>query len=184
MFNCSDEDIILSSDVDEIPNPEYLSRLNEYFEKDLLYTFNQSKYCYALNLLFKSHNDNTSYNRVQNYNWKGSRMGSYNIIKNYSTNLLRNQDNNDLVNSGWHFSYCLSIEKILEKIRFYSHSERNNEVAVTKEHIENCILNKTDIWNGKYNYAQKSNKLINFSIDKLPKYIQNNIKRFENYLDL
>jgi hypothetical protein len=39
-------------------------------------------------------------------------------------------------------------------------------------------------WDGKYNYTQKSNKLIKFSIDKLPKYIQNNIKQFENYLDL
>ena len=117
-------------------------------------------------------------------------MNEYNIKKEDYEKILKlwflydKLDAQKIISGGWHFSFCLPIEKILEKIRFYSHSERNNEVAVTKEHIENCILNKTDIWNGEYNYAKKSNKLINFSIDKLPKYIRNNIKRFENYLDL
>ena len=75
--NCKDDDIVISSDLDEIPNPEYLSRLNEYFSADELYTFNQTHYCFYLNMLNYSHIDNTSRNRNITTNWKGSRMGTY-----------------------------------------------------------------------------------------------------------
>jgi beta-1,4-mannosyl-glycoprotein beta-1,4-N-acetylglucosaminyltransferase len=160
MFNCSDEDIILSSDVDEIPNPEYLSRLSEYFEKDSLYTFNQSKYCYALNLLFKSHNDNTSYNRVQNYNWKGSRMGSYSTIKNYSTNLLRNQDNNDLIDAGWHFSYCGGESIVNEKIAASDGSGYSNEAALIRSNLTKVEVDSS-----------------------FPSYLINNLERYKHLLE-
>ena len=171
-------DIILLSDVDEIPILEKINKNKEFF------IFKQVCFQFKFNLMNEGM---TPFYGTSGVKFKYLGMPSelrYHSQPKLGITYYDKLDAQKIMCGGWHFSYCLSIEKILEKIRFYSHSERNNEVAVTKEHIENCILNKTDIWNGKYNYAQKSNKLINFSIDKLPKYIQNNIKRFENYLDL
>jgi beta-1,4-mannosyl-glycoprotein beta-1,4-N-acetylglucosaminyltransferase len=135
MINCKDEDIILSSDVDEIPNPEYLKRLDEFFNPNELYTFNQSKHCYYLNVLFYSHIDNSSNNREINTNWKGTRMGSYKILKNYSFNLLRSQDNNDLINSGWHFSYVGGSNIVEEKIKASDGSGYSNEAFQTQQNL-------------------------------------------------
>jgi beta-1,4-mannosyl-glycoprotein beta-1,4-N-acetylglucosaminyltransferase len=143
ILNCTDEDIILSSDVDEIPNPEYLKRLDEFFNPDELYTFNQSKYCYYLNVLFHSHNDNTSYNREINTNWKGTRMGSYKILKDYSFNSLRSQDNNDLINSGWHFSYVGGSNIVEEKVKASDGSGYSNEAFQNQQNLVKVEIDST-----------------------------------------
>ena len=121
MENASDDDILISSDLDEIPNPEYISRLNEFFESDQLYTFNQTHYCYYLNMIHYSHIDNTKHNNGVNTNWKGSRMGTWGLLKNYSLNELRAQDNNDIIDSGWHFSWMGGIDRVKNKLKSYSH---------------------------------------------------------------
>ena len=171
-------DIILLSDVDEIPILEKINKNKEFF------IFKQVCFQFKFNLMNEGM---TPFYGTIGVKFKYLGMPSelrYHSQPKLGITYYDKLDAQKIISGGWHFSFCLPIEKILEKIRFYSHCERNNEVAVTKEHIENCILNKTDIWNGEYNYAKKSNKLINFSIDKLPKYIRNNIKRFENYLVL
>lgn len=173
--NCKDDDIVISSDLDEIPNPEYLSRLNEYFSADELYTFNQTHYCFYLNMLNYSHIDNTSTNRNITTNWKGSRMGTYDKIKNYSLNELRAQNNNDLLNGGWHFSYMGGIDKVKTKLKSYSHQERNTDFN----------LNNFDKFLEKnINIIQEGRlELIQIN-DTFPKYLINNIDKFKHLIKL
>jgi beta-1,4-mannosyl-glycoprotein beta-1,4-N-acetylglucosaminyltransferase len=128
MKHANEEDILLSADLDEIPNPEYLKRLNEYFEPNQFYTFNQTHYCYYLNMLHYSHIDNSRNGNMEvNTNWKGTRMGTWGKIKNYSINELRAQNNNDLINSGWHFSWMGGINRVKNKLQSYSHKENNQK---------------------------------------------------------
>jgi beta-1,4-mannosyl-glycoprotein beta-1,4-N-acetylglucosaminyltransferase len=178
LYDAEPDDIILLSDVDEIPILEKINKNKELFVfKQICLQFKFNLMNEGMTPFYGTHGVKFKYlgmpSELRLHSWSHLGITYYDKL-----------DAQKIISGGWHFSFCLPIEKILEKIRFYSHCERNNEVAVTKEYIENCILNKTDIWNGEYNYAKKSNKLINFSIDKLPKYIRNNIKRFENYLDL
>jgi len=144
MEHANNNDILLSSDIDEIPNPEYLKRLNEYFEDDQFYTFNQTHYCYYLNMLHYSHIDNSRNNNFEiNTNWKGTRMGSWKKMKNYSMNELRAQDNNDLIDSGWHFSWMGGIDRVKNKLQSYSHKENNQKHII--ENVDNMLNNTNEI---------------------------------------
>ena len=175
LYDADPDDIVLLSDVDEIP---ILERINR--DKDL-FIFKQVCFQFKFNLMNEGMTPFFGTSGV-----KFKYLGTPGELRYQGQTHLGITDYKDLnqqkiMNGGWHFSFCLPIEDILEKIRFYSHKERADKI--TKEHIENCILNKKDIWYGKYNYVKESNKLTNFSLDKLPKYIQNNQKKFENYLD-
>jgi len=64
----------------------------------------------------------------------------------------------------------------------YSHNERAEFISA--QHINDCILKKKDIWGGMFNYAQNTNRLLSYTISKLPVYVQNNKDRFKNLLSL
>jgi beta-1,4-mannosyl-glycoprotein beta-1,4-N-acetylglucosaminyltransferase len=175
MKNAQDNDILISSDIDEIPNPEYISRLEEFFESDQLYTFNQTHYCYYLNMIHYSHIDNTRHNREINTNWKGSRMGTWGLLKNYSLNELRAQDNNDIIDSGWHFSWMGGIDRVKNKLKSYSHQENN------QTHIIDGVdqmLNTEDII-----YDFRGDKSIKVEIGHdHPEYLINNIDKYKHLI--
>ena len=126
-------------------------------------------------MLNYSHIDNTSTNRNINTNWKGSRMGTYDKIKNYSLNELRAQNNNDLLNGGWHFSYMGGIDKVKTKLKSYSHQERNTDFN----------LNNFDKFLEKnINIIQEGRLELVQIDDTLPKYLINNIDKFKHLIKL
>ena len=157
VIGANDEDIIISSDVDEIPNPEILSRLDEFYEIDDLYTFVQFKYCYYLNYLFESHIDNTRGNMLPNQIWHGSRMGSWKILKNYSLNSLRNNNQNEIWDGGWHFSYMGGENIVKEKVLASDGSGYSN--AVTQDKITKVNID-----------------------DTYPEYIINNLEKYKHLI--
>jgi beta-1,4-mannosyl-glycoprotein beta-1,4-N-acetylglucosaminyltransferase len=127
-INCSDEDMIIISDVDEIPNPdEILNKCNDVFE------FKQMMFYYNLNTL-------------KELNWSGPKMAPWGILKDNSLNLLRQNKLTNLVveNGGWHLSFMGGEKRIVDKIEAYSHQEFNNDVV--KNNISNSIKNKTDLF--------------------------------------
>lgn len=144
MTNANNEDILLSADLDEIPNPEVLKRLNEFFEPDQFYTFVQTHYCYYLNMLHYSHIDNSKHNHEVNTSWKGTRMGTWEKIKGYSLNELRAQDNNEIVESGWHFSWMGGIDRVKNKLQSYSHRENNQSHII--EGVDKMLENDDIIY--------------------------------------
>jgi beta-1,4-mannosyl-glycoprotein beta-1,4-N-acetylglucosaminyltransferase len=172
MENANDEDILISSDLDEIPNPEYLKRLNEFFEPNELYTFNQTHYCYYLNMIHYSHIDNTAYNREINTNWKGSRMGSWGNFKNYSLNEVRAQNNNDLIDSGWHFSWMGGIDRVKTKLQSYSHQENNQPQILNN--IDQMLKEGDEIRDFRGDRSVK----VEINLDTHPEYIVNNYQKY------
>jgi beta-1,4-mannosyl-glycoprotein beta-1,4-N-acetylglucosaminyltransferase len=160
LINCADDDIIISSDCDEIPNPELLKDLDNILSNAPYFTFNQTTYYYYLNML-------------KEYNWKGSRMGKYKDLKNYSYNKLRGQDNFNLLNGGWHFSFMGGPEKVKTKIESYSAQEMNNS------HVINNITN--NINNGIDPFFR--GQLTEVKIDEsYPKYLLDNIDKFKHMI--
>jgi len=173
MKQANDNDILLSADLDEIPNPEYLKRLNEYFEPNQFYTFNQTHYCYYLNMLHYSHIDNSRNGNMEiNTNWKGTRMGTWVKIKNYSINELRAQNNNDLINSGWHFSWMGGIDRVKNKLQSYSHKENNQ-----KHFIDNVdkMLSSEDVI---YDFRGDKSIKVEIGYDH-PEWLIENIDKFK-----
>jgi beta-1,4-mannosyl-glycoprotein beta-1,4-N-acetylglucosaminyltransferase len=160
LMDCNDEDIILSSDLDEIPNPEILKEVDSVLEKGKFFTFNQTTYYYYLNLL-------------KERNWSGSRMGRYGDLKNYSYNELRAQHNHTLPNGGWHFSFQGGLEKVKTKIKSYSHQEMNRDDIF--ESLDSNIKNNIDPFN------RGSLELVEID-DTYPKYLLDNKEKYKHMI--
>ena len=137
--NCHDEDLIILSDVDEIPD---LTKLNQFNKKNKYAVFSQKAFAYKLNLLNETEN-----------NWHGSKMCLKKHLK--SPQRLRNlkfkkypfwridkpQSLQIIENGGWHFAYLLNSEGISKKIDSFSHGEDNKE--------DNTNIDKIKKKNGK-----------------------------------
>lgn len=160
MSECLDEDIILFSDCDEIPNPEILRYITHIISVEEFYKFNQNMYYYFLNVLKEK-------------NWRGTTLGTYKYLKNYSYNNLRNQNNIEIENGGWHFSYMGGLEMIKQKIEAYSHQEYNNDFI--KNNLENNINNFNDpFFRGKLQKVEID--------DTYPKYILDNLDKYKAFI--
>jgi beta-1,4-mannosyl-glycoprotein beta-1,4-N-acetylglucosaminyltransferase len=164
----SDEDYILISDVDEIPNLESLpSKLKDNF----FYIFELSLNYYYLN------------NRcIQIPNLFGTILTKYKNIKgsiqeirdllNKVHNKISSGKNIEIVkNGGWHFSYLTSPENIALKIKNFSHSEFNNEKYTNLKTIQNHIKNNEDLFDRGLDFAVTP-------ISQLPSYVKKNIKKY------
>lgn len=181
LHDADPNDIVLLSDVDEIPILEKINRNKDLFIfKQICFQFKFNLMNEGMTPFFGTSGVKFKYLttpvelRLQGQTHLG--------ITDY-----KELNQQKIMFGGWHFSFCLPIENILEKIRFYSHNERiyshNEENAlVNKEHIENSITGRTDIWNGRYNYAKQSNRLIKLDMSRLPKYIQDNQDKFKEFL--
>ena len=184
------EDIILISDIDEIPN---LEKINFGSIKIKLILFNQKMCYYKLNLYQK------------NYTWVGSRACKKKFLlnpqwlrdikdKSYPywrlDVLFSNKKYTDIFfvkNGGWHFSYLNTPKLIDEKLRSYTHHREYELNPLTNTEIENRIKNRESIYN--LNLDQTKNqfsegaKLDVLKIEELPEYVQNNYQKFEKWLD-
>ena len=52
-----------------------------------------------------------------------------------------------VIDGGWHCSYFGGIERIVDKIKQFSHQEYNNDYYLNKDKITDHITNRTDIFN-------------------------------------
>lgn len=174
LYDCDPNDLIIISDVDELPN---LSSVDKHHQ---LFLFSQICCQYKFNLKNPGLTPFHGSKAIQ-YQYLGlpSELKLHDQphlgINNYN-----NLKTKKIKNGGFHFSYCMSVEAIIEKLSFYSHNERN--INYNKQKLQKFIDNKIDIWNGKFNYAVASSKLVELPLTILPKYIQNNKKKFKDFL--
>jgi len=188
--NAHDEDFILVSDLDEIPN---LSNINLNNFKEKLIFFNQEMFYYKFNL------------KLPNYNWVGTRSCKK---KNFlSAQWLRNiKDKNyplyriDLLfsknkysnikfikNGGWHFTNIKNSEEIRHKLSSYLHHREFDLNPLSTSEIEGLIKNKKAIYD--LNADKRSQKfgngieLENYHINRLPTYIQKNLDKFKDWIN-
>ena len=169
--DASSEDMIIISDVDEIPNLEE-NNLDNLKNKIIL--FNQKFFYYKFNLI------------ISNHNWYGSRICVKKFLK--SPQWLRNQKVKKnfigifdrgikvIKNGAWHFSYLMSPIKIKKKIESFAHSEYNKEEYKNLKNIESCIKNRTDLYNRKLNFEKIS------ITSELPLYLSENEDKYANWI--
>ena len=188
--NAHDEDFILISDLDEIPN---LSNTNLNIFKEKLIFFNQEMFYYKFNL------------KLPNFNWVGTKSCKK---KNFlSAQWLRNiKDKNypfyrlDLLfsknkyrnirfikNGGWHFTNIKTPEEIRHKLSSYLHHREFDLNPLSTSEIEELIKNKKAIYD--LSADKRSQKfgngieLENYDIKKLPNYIFKNLDKFKNWIN-
>lgn len=163
LVNCKDNDIIISSDCDEIPNPlriEMLRYSPNFFRDNKFITLLQTTYYYYLNVLKET-------------NWKGSRIGLYKDLKDYSYNDLRKQENLNINHGGWHFSYMGGPEAVKKKMMAFSAQEMINPIILSN--IENNMKNDNDP------YMRSKLKVVPLD-DSYPGYLLENLEKYRQII--
>lgn len=131
----SDEDMVLVSDLDEIPDPRILKKLKLPEEP------------MAFSLLFHYYFLNCQNVGTQSRWWQGCVVSSAKQFKEITPQGLRN--NRDVYTSikhgGWHFSFLGGADKIKYKIESYAHTEYNSAEYADAAHIEQSIKEGKDV---------------------------------------
>ena len=168
-----DEDLIILSDVDEIPD---LKKLNLYNKKNFA-VFLQKMFMYKLNLLNLNEND-----------WHGSKICLRKNLK--SPQWLRNlkfkkypfwridkpRNIQIIPNGGWHFAYLQDAENISKKIKSFAHGEFNKEKFSDENTIQIKIEKGEDVFDRGYNIKK-------VTIDKsFPEYIFDNKETLKKWI--
>ena len=186
----NDEDLILISDVDEIPK---LSGLNFKSIKEKIILFKQDMFYYKFNLL------------LPDLIWTGTKAcKKKNLI---SPQWLRNIKDRKysffridtffsktkftsikiISDGGWHFSNIKTPKEIEFKLRSYLHHREFDENPLSVDQIDKIIKNKLAIYDLKVdktvNKIGNGNKLEKFDINKLPNYIQINQNDLKDWID-
>ena len=188
--NASLDDLILISDIDEIPN---LKNLNLGEIKNRLIFFRQKMCYYKFNLYLKS------------YNWVGTRAcKKKNLIspqwlrdiksRSYpfwriDTFFSKNKysDIYFVNNGGWHFSYINSAEGIENKLKSYTHHREYDLNPLGVKKINNMIKNRETVYNlsvdQRADQFEKGQKLDVLEFNELPKYIKDNQNKYKLWLE-
>jgi len=173
LYDCNDDDLIVLSDIDELPD------LNKITTEHDIFIFDQTCCQFKFNL---KNPGLTPYFGSKAIKFKNLGVPSEFRIFDQKHLSIKKYDHltKKIIKGGFHFSYCLTVSKILEKVNFYSHCERAKDITV--ERISQCIEQQKDIWDGNFNYANNISKLEKLPIELLPKYIQNNKQKFKDFL--
>jgi len=177
----SEDDIIIISDLDEIPNPKSIDQ----FEKEMKYAvFRQNHYYYKINL-----------QSTQNPYWLGSRISVKKFLK--SPQWLRDLKfkkrpfwrvdklrlNNIIENGGWHFCNLKNAEQLLYKYKNlcetndpYHFKEKIDQKYLQIGEIEKKIISGKDIIGREDVYKAKK-------LDKsFPNQILQNVEKYKDWI--
>ena len=185
-----ENDLILVSDVDEIPK---LSSLNLSRIDNKILIFKQDMFYYKFNLA------------IPNFKWSGTKGVKKKNLK--SPQWLRNIKDRKyaffridtffsekkytnikiISDGGWHFSNIKSPKMIEHKLKSYLHHREFDLVSLTENEIENLVKKKQAIYDlrvdKRVNKVGNGVILENFNIEKLPNYIQKNLAKYKEWMD-
>ena len=188
--DAENEDIILVSDVDEIPN---LSNIDLKRTKEKIILFKQDMFYYKFNL------------KLPNTDWVGTKACKKKFLKN--PQWLRNIkdrkysflridalfseskyiDVTIIENGGWHFTNIKNAEEIQHKMKSYLHHREFDLNPVNIDEIKNMIENKKAIYDlsvdKKANKIGTGRKLKKCDLNILPDTIKLNLEKYKNWLD-
>ena len=145
-------DIILISDVDEIPNPELLKNIKQrkkIIQRNIFYALVQDYYCY--NLMSKNCTPWDS-SKIFTYDFYYERIKDYPTDSYVLTNMRFCYYCYVIENGGWHLSYFGNQDFIQNKLKQFSHQEFNDEERRNNNYITSCITNHINIINKKTMY--------------------------------
>ena len=188
--SASQDDLIIISDVDEIPNLEKIN-LNEI--KNEILIFRQDMFYYKFNL------------KLSNFKWTGSKacklkklinpqwlrnikdkkFAFYRIDTFFSSTKYRNLK--FIEDGGWHYTNMKNAKEIEHKLRSYLHHQEFEANHINLEQIEKIIKSKKAIYNVNADKRQgkfgEGPQLIKINSDKIPNYLKNNPQIYSKWLD-
>ncbi len=156
--NAKPKDIILLSDVDEIPKASAVRQLKKQIHKARFFGFEQTFHYYYFDLKSKE-------------KWIGTRAAQFMNIE-YMQYLRETTSVSLIQNGGWHFSFLGGQKKIIEKIKAYIHQEFNSPELIKRMPL--YIDNNLDIF-------ERPIRFYSVALSELPKYLRLNKSRYTEH---
>ncbi len=172
--DCNENDLIMISDIDEIPDP---LKFSEFKIENRYACFMQKSFQLKLNLL-----------NITDQYWMGTKICQKKYLK--SPQWLRNiktkkrpfwkfhkpKEPQLIFDGGWHFSFLKKPKDIAIKIKSYSHQEFYKDDFIDEDKIAQRIKNRKDIFDRNIKYEK-------IEIDEsFPKYIVANKEKFKEWI--
>lgn len=184
LSGCSPEDIVIFSDVDEIPNPETLKKLIPQVEEGRIYMLAQRLFYCFLNMEEVSGrllSVTGEFEGVDRPMWLGTKVCRYSMLEQFTTEELRNKEQKAIgvrvPDGGWHFSYMgggkdQSVEaRVKYKIKSAAHQEYNNRATLSK--VKRNIRSHQDIFG-------REAQMVQVEIDEsFPQYLREHLEQYE-----
>ena len=191
VMDANSEDIIIVSDLDEIPN---LDKINFNTIKERLIFFKQKMYYYKLNLLHET---------LPWYGSKACKMKYFRSpqwlrsIKNKKYPIWRldtifsKKKYNDIYfveNGGWHFTNIKKAEDLEKKLLGFLHHVDYENSGLKLKDLKWMIKEKRVMYkhslDKKLDKWGKGEKLTTTKIEEMPNYISENIEKYKLWLDI
>jgi beta-1,4-mannosyl-glycoprotein beta-1,4-N-acetylglucosaminyltransferase len=138
MLLLENNDYILITDIDEIPNPSLLKMIkkNNIMYHSLHSSLLMDMYYYNLNNRVVT---NWTFPKIINYE-------NYKLCNRSCQNIRMSKPMYVIKNGGWHLSYFGDETYISNKLSTFSHQEYNTSVFNNTEHIHSHIKNSKDLF--------------------------------------
>ena len=187
LSSADDNDIVFSSDLDEIPN------IKNFQIKKKITLFEQDVFYYKFNLM------------QPNFKWIGTRackkkhLIGFQWLRNIKSKVYphwridtlfskkRYMDVDIIKNGGWHFTSIKKPKEIFYKLSNFMHHLEFEESGLSLKDMENMVNQKKILYD--HTVAQEDKKYTgNLSLKKtstniLPDYIKENLNKYEEWLD-
>jgi beta-1,4-mannosyl-glycoprotein beta-1,4-N-acetylglucosaminyltransferase len=132
-LSLSPADVVMLSDVDEIPRADVVASCAQAMEDQNVgcFVFHQTLSYYYVNCQTEE-------------TWLGTRMTRYRDVT--SMQALRTQDGAHVLAGGWHFSYVGGAQRIQDKIGASVHTELDLPEFRELAHVEQCMAKGMDLF--------------------------------------
>ncbi len=172
----NDDDFIMFSDPDEIPNPNIL---REFVLKKKYGIFMQKHFVYNFKLIDQYQNPWAGTRICKKKNLKSFDDLKHKILKKNLKKWWRpdKEKNIELIdNGGWHFNNFFSAKEISTKLKTFAHSEFSGDEFSSEEVIKKKIENRIDLFNRGHTY-----KILKMD-QRFPEYLLKNYEKYKNFI--
>lgn len=168
-IKCKSDDIIIHSDLDEIPNPVKLKEIIEKLVRPITLKTDYNMYCVDLYAHDSIDAIIMKYDWIKDplYKYRDNR-GNYHV-KNYF---------NFIEKAGWHYGYSGGIKSILRKVDSFAHSNEMPKELKNEKHILECIKQKKALHYGAF---PNSLKKLELNKENIPEYILSNKDKYKEF---
>jgi len=190
LIDADQNDFILISDVDEIPN---LLKINFKKIKEKIVLFKQDMFYYKFNLhlpkLVWTGTKACKKKYLLNPQWlrnvKDRKYSFFRIDTFFSK--IKYTNIKIFNNCGWHFTNIKTAKEIEYKLKSYLHHREFDINPLSVSQIDEIIKNKKAIYNLNVDKSVSKmgngSKLKKFELNKLPIYIQENLNKLKEWID-
>ncbi|KAL1601630.1 hypothetical protein SLS60_006545 [Paraconiothyrium brasiliense] len=166
----NEEDVIIVSDIDEIPRPATVQLLREC-QFGRITTLRSRFYYYSFQWLHRG--QEWAHPQATTYHGEKTILPASLRELDGSIAAVPDSEKQTIYNSAWHCSSCFStLAEMLLKMKSFSHTNLNAEKFRSKERIVEHIRNGKDLWDRWFQWYKRVDKN-----QDLPEYLKEEVKK-------